>query len=424
MYEGLTAEIQQETLPCDGIRVVTGFAKDHTGKLSKQLDCMLVVGEGEKLPYTDKSVYLLDDIIAVTEVKKTLYTDKLIESHDNLSSIMELKPSRGRQIMATVHRAFQDLTGRVVPPDLAVLPPMLRSIYHILMVEAGWPLRIALGFRGFANESTFRQGILDFLAKNVGKLRSGPMSLPSFIIGPNAAAIKNVSMPWGSPLDADEKWPLLQTNGFLKPVYVLLEAIWSRLSSLGYIDDSVFGEDLEVEAWNRLIDCRLVPEKGWEFNPYPAEVVDYDEASVKEWDPIFLDSVEYAIVVKLERQLLNLDDLEGDPEMKQAAENLIQKRILGPITGEPRLVGNLLHVPMCVQLPDRRYAVGEENSGRMTRWCQKHFPDAKFAMPLGDERRSWVGRVGATHLHALRDPLVLAHGRPVDSTNTTPSCSG
>lgn len=383
MYEGLTAKIQQRTLPCEGMHVVAGFAKDYTGKISKQLDCMLVVGEGEELPYIDKRVYLLDDIIAVTEVKKTLYTGKLIESHDNLSSIMELKPSRGRRIMATVHRAFQDLARRSVPPDPVTLPPMLQSIYHILVVETGWPLRIALGFRGFANETTFRQGILDFLAAHVKKPGYGPMSLPSFIIGPNAAAIKNVSMPWGSPLDADGKWPLLQTNGFLKPVYVLLEAIWSRLSCLGYIDDSAFGEDLEVEAWNRLIDCRLAPEKGWEFDAYPAKVAAYDEGSVKEWSPDFLSAAEYAIVVKLQGQLLNLDDLEGDPELKQAAADLIQKRILGPITGEPRLVGNLLHMPMCVRLSDRRYAIGENNSGRMSRWCQKHFPGATFALPLG-----------------------------------------
>lgn len=382
MYEGLTATIQQKSLPCDGIQVVTGFAKDDSGRLSKQLDCMLVVGEGEELPYCDKRVYLLDDIIAVTEVKKTLYTDKLSESHDNLCSIMELKPSRGRRIMSTVNRAFKDLTGRKVPPDPETLPPMLKSIYRILVVEAGWPLRIALGFRGFASEVTFRKGIVDFLQERVGTAGTGPMSLPSFIIGPNAVAIKNVSMPWGSPLDTDGKWPLLQTNGFLKPVYVLLEAIWSRLNSLGYIDESAFGDDLEVEAWNRLVDCRLVPEKGWEFHTYSPEVAPYDEGSVKEWSPAFLSAEEYAIVVKLRDQLLNLDDLEGDAELKQAAEGLVQKRILGPITGEPRLVGNLLHVPVCVRLPDGRYAVGDNSSGRMIRWCQRHFPNAQIGMPL------------------------------------------
>ena len=381
MYEGLTAEIQQKSLPCDGIQVVTGFAKDHTGKISKQLDCMLVVGEGELLPYTDKRVYMLDDIIAVTEVKKTLYTEKLIESHDNLSSIMELKPSQGRQIVATVHRAFRDLTGRDVPSDTSTLPPMLQSIYHILIVEAGWPLRIALGFRGFANETTFRKGILDFLAEHVKKLGSGPMGLPSFIIGPNAAAIKNVSMPWGSPLDADGKWPLLQTNGFLKPVYVLLEAVWSRLCSLGHIDDFVFGEDLEVEEWNRLVDCRLLPGKGWEFDAYPAKVAAYGAGSVKEWSPAFVSAAAYAIVVKLQNQLLKLDDIEGDAELKRAAADLMQQRILGSITGEPRVVGNLLHVPMCIRLPDCRYAIGENNSGRMVRWCQKNFPNARFGLP-------------------------------------------
>ena len=163
------------------------------------------MAKGKRCPYTDKHAYFLDDIIAVTEVKKTLYTDKLIESHDNLSSIMELKPSRGRRIMATVHRAFKDLTGRAVPSDLSTLPPMLLSIYHILVVEAGWPLRIALGFRGFANETTFRKGIIDFLTQHVKKVGYGPMSLPSFIIGPNAAAIKNATRRRSSTFDAASK---------------------------------------------------------------------------------------------------------------------------------------------------------------------------------------------------------------------------
>jgi hypothetical protein len=380
MYEGLTAEIQQRTLPCDGINVVSGFAKDHTGKLSKQLDCMLVVGDGEELPYVSKRVYLLDQIIAVTEVKKTLYTEKLNEAHDNLSSIMDLKPSQGRRLMATVHRAFQDLTGRTVPLDPATLPPMLQSIYHMLVVEAGWPLRIVLGFRGYANEATFRKGILDFLKENVKKQGYGPMSLPGFIIGPNAVAIKNVSMPWGSPIDVDGSWPLLQTNGFLKPVHVLLEAIWSRLSCLGFIDDSAFGEDLEVEVWNRLIDCRPLPEIGWEYDAYPAKVAAYGEDSVKEWRPFFVSEAEYAIVVALRNKSLNLNELGSDFELRAAVDSLIQKRIIGSISGEPHMVSNLLHVPMCVRLPDQSYAIGENNSGRMVRWCGKHFPGVKIAI--------------------------------------------
>ncbi len=381
MYEGLTAAMQSRTLPCGGLSVVSGFAKDHKGKMSKQLDCMLVVGEGEALPYNDKRVYLLDDIIAVTEVKKTLYTDKLTEAHDNLRSLMDLKPSRGRRIKATVHRAFQDLTESPLPDDVSTLPPTLLSIYHILVVEAGWPTRILLGFRGFANEKTFRQGIIDYLTAKTGVQGYGPMSMPSFIIGPNAAAIKNVSMPWGTPIDSDGTWPLIQTNGFLKPAYVLLEAIWSRLSCLGFIDDSVFGEDLQVEEWNRLLDCRLVPDKGWDYHAWSAEVAAYGESSVKEWSPIFVDDQAYAIAAVLckNKQFLNLDTLEGDAGLQQAAEVLRQTRIIGPEISNPRVMRIILQSPVCVRLPDGRLAIGENNSGRMMRWLEKHFPDKAIA---------------------------------------------
>ena len=174
MYEGLTADLERRTLPCEELSVVTGFAKDHTGRMSRQLDCMVVVGEGEEVPYTKSRVYLLDQIIAVTEVKKTLYTDKLLEAHENLRSIMDLKPSTGRRIARTVRRAFQDITGSPVPDDPATLPPLQNSLYHLLVIEAGWPLRIVLGYRGFANETTFRKGIVDYLTKILGTHGSGP----------------------------------------------------------------------------------------------------------------------------------------------------------------------------------------------------------------------------------------------------------
>ena len=47
MYEGLTADILGRTIPPGlDLKVVSGFAEDHNGKLSNQIDCMLVRGEG------------------------------------------------------------------------------------------------------------------------------------------------------------------------------------------------------------------------------------------------------------------------------------------------------------------------------------------------------------------------------------------
>jgi hypothetical protein len=155
-----------------------------------------------------------------------------------------------------------------------------------------------------------------------------------------------------------------------------------RNGHLGFIDDSVFGEDLQVEEWNRLLDCRLVPDKGWDYHAWSAEVAAYGESSAKEWSPIFVDDQAYAIAAVLckNKQFLNLDTLEGDAGLQQAAEVLRQTRIIGPAISNPRVMRIILQSPVCVRLPDGRLAIGENNSGRMMRWLKKHFPDKAIAL--------------------------------------------
>ena len=50
MYEGLTSQILELPLPksCN-LRVATGFLKNKNGQLSRQLDCLIVFGDGGKV---------------------------------------------------------------------------------------------------------------------------------------------------------------------------------------------------------------------------------------------------------------------------------------------------------------------------------------------------------------------------------------
>ena len=53
MYEGLTRDILDRAIPADlDVRVVDGFVRGADGRLSPQMDAMVVVGEGEPIPYT------------------------------------------------------------------------------------------------------------------------------------------------------------------------------------------------------------------------------------------------------------------------------------------------------------------------------------------------------------------------------------
>jgi hypothetical protein len=73
MYEGLTQEILNKSIFVGlNLKIVGGKIKNLKGDLSSEIDCMLVEGEGEKLPFTEKYIYHFTQVIAVIEVKKIL----------------------------------------------------------------------------------------------------------------------------------------------------------------------------------------------------------------------------------------------------------------------------------------------------------------------------------------------------------------
>src|ERR1700722_5460356 len=91
MYEGLTSHVLEYILPEDlELAVVSGFAEDSAGKLSGQIDCMLVSGSGTPVPHTGLFKWNVNAIIAVFEVKKRLFSKELAESHSQLREVLQL----------------------------------------------------------------------------------------------------------------------------------------------------------------------------------------------------------------------------------------------------------------------------------------------------------------------------------------------
>jgi hypothetical protein len=120
---------------------------------------MVVVGQGETIPYTDGEVCDLDSVLAVIEVKKNLYTSDLAEGYDNLLSVMDLTNSVvPRHINENVCRRFQAITRRPLSNDIDLMPAQERLLYHLLVVEMARPVRILLGYHGFRSERTLRKG--------------------------------------------------------------------------------------------------------------------------------------------------------------------------------------------------------------------------------------------------------------------------
>jgi hypothetical protein len=95
MYEGLTRKILESSIFQElNLKVVTGKIINSKGEMSNQIDCMIVEGEGEKLPFKDEYLWDINNVIAIIEVKKNLYKDELEGAYLNLKSAMDLKTRR------------------------------------------------------------------------------------------------------------------------------------------------------------------------------------------------------------------------------------------------------------------------------------------------------------------------------------------
>lgn len=76
------------------LKVCSGFIENSDKEVSKQIDCMIVTGEGKKIPYTNDYIYDIHQVIAVIEVKKDLFSRTLESAYMNLLSVKKSGKSR------------------------------------------------------------------------------------------------------------------------------------------------------------------------------------------------------------------------------------------------------------------------------------------------------------------------------------------
>jgi len=391
MYEGLAREVTQRALsPAADLRVVKGKITNSKGEFSRQIDCMIVHGEGKQLPYTDHWVYDVKNVIAVMEVKKRLYGDDLADGLDLMadlqSRICEPRPMPSNLL----NDAWRSITGSVLPDRLSSLTFEEDALYRLLVVEANLPVRILLGFEGFVSEGGLRDalvGLLDARLKAAGDggVPLGPLSLPNLVLCRSASLIKLNGMPYIGPF-----WPDSGTWGFIgsrgvKPLHVLLELIWTRLTYCFGASDSIFGEDLDLEAVNLLLKGRPT-RAGWAVDFLKATDAELAEGmSDQPWQPAFLSKAGYVVVNRLCH-----DDPEepvelGDPALHQFLEgegmtiDSLVKELkdarLAAVTGN-RLV-LLTAECACVIDPELGFVAGENKSGRLQRWVLKRGSSGK-----------------------------------------------
>lgn len=310
MYEGLARSVLDQGIPEEfGLRWISGFVRSSEGRLSRQIDCMLVRGNGELIPHTEKEICGLDDVVAVVEIKKSLLSAEVMDAWQNLSSVTALyrndegSAQDARVSIDPLLRAFSSVTGKVfrASTDKDELPTLDRLIAHCLHFDLACPIRVVFGFEGYKTEKGLRDAFytcLDRLSDGVGI-----PSIPNIISSGNFSLCKLTGFPYSSRVD-DGWWGVVGSTS-ANPLAILLEHIFCRLSHTASIQ-KYLGADLEVEQFSRVLTARFRKEgvrAGWEyrFTDIPEREL-RARRNVGEWEPVQINQATAVFMQLLARR--------------------------------------------------------------------------------------------------------------------------
>ncbi len=233
MYEGLASDILGRAIPESlGLQLQHGIIHDGTGRMTGEIDCMLVKSSGEKIPYTDSYKWHVKDVIAVIEVKKTLYSADLKDSFehlrgvaDNYGAYVQSDDENAKFNIGPARKAFSEATG-IVPPEhskVEALGIYMEMLYHTFVMEHLSPIRIVLGYHGFKKESSLREALVSFIEENQMTHGFGVGSFPQLIVCGNYSLIKMNGYPYSAPMDS-EFWNFFASSN-ANPILLILEFI-------------------------------------------------------------------------------------------------------------------------------------------------------------------------------------------------------
>jgi len=343
---------------------------------------MLVTGDGEQIPHTDKFIYDDERVIAIFEVKKTLTKSTLHDALELFRDYYDNVAKRTKVQFDTLQDSWRNLFGENLHAlDIDALPPHKRAVRWALAQEGLTPLRVVYAFTGYKSAFGLRAGILDYLkwliSQNVGW---NLVRLPTLVICGNHSILKCDGGPYVGQYK-DDHWLFLGSRTG-QPWRLLLECLWTRLAYLFKIGDGIFGEDQEVEAITPLLGGRAQiandrGEIGWEYLTHvePRKHLREPEPT-RPWVPAELNEYEGIIVwLLLQGNEIFVNDEEfanflkkHGTEPRAAVDGLQAKRIVSVHNGKLELLTDNGAV---VFMPDGRTVAGENKSGRLQRYVLK-----------------------------------------------------
>ncbi|MUG85698.1 hypothetical protein GNP92_04945 [Paenibacillus timonensis] len=389
MFEGLTRNILERAIFKGlDIRVVTGKIVNDDNQMSDQIDCMIVEGAGERIPYTDHYLYNTVQVIAIVEVKKNLYAQEINDSYQNLKSVIDVTVPTDVSL-SMVRDAFRGVCKRELPDHekLEELSVDEQYVYHTLIVEALLPIRIVFGYYGYSSEYKLRGAFIKYLSENISQDINnpikgfGPTRFPNLLICRNSSLIKFNGMPYPGELFEDGFLDIYGSRSG-NPILLMLELIWTRLAYKYELPSSIFGEDLETEVFNPFLKCKVSTagsSKGWEYKyiELPEHELMTSDETVS-WEPWVLELPEHIIVSELCNGVnISLNDQDFIDFLEKYGHSIdgfiTRLNKMGILYVDSK--GNLELLTdelLTAILPDGRFVAGENKTGRFERWIKKY----------------------------------------------------
>lgn len=282
------------------LRVVSGFITIKGKTIAKQIDCMLVYGNGEKYGETEEYFYDIENVLCIFEVKKTLDKKGFTSAVNHLSEVREefqkylterlcegYEPN-----LKAAQKYYSTLTGEVAPKKLSDALSIEKgkaALFSSLLQETLAPTTIIFGHDGYQTESGLRNAFLKIWEKREKENKSlSPILQPSLVLANDFCLIKGDGVPF--QLFTRSQWMVMGSTRY-NSIKMLLEIIWGKIEYCFNVA-MPWQDELRTDNIARLITA--FPEKD-KLVCIPHELKEKelkrDDSSL--WEPIKINEAEY-----------------------------------------------------------------------------------------------------------------------------------
>jgi hypothetical protein len=384
MYEGLTRQLlDHSNLDKYGVKIVSGFIQVATEQ-SGQIDCMVVIGEGNRIPQTDDFVYPIHQVLAVIEVKKNLLAAEMADAYKHLNDTLRLSTLYFRRqeeektldfSAARPAAEYMCLFGERAPryEESHRLPFHNRVVYQTLVRDFLTPVRIAIGYNGYKSEQNLRSSISRLYNKKANKQGYGVINMPNLMISDGFSIIKTNGLPYEGLWDEQYGWGWLASSSS-NPLLLILELLYDRIElALNVTVDR--GVDLKNEVLHPLafgIPIETEQGMGWSY-AIIMEELRRDEPQNREWAPLEISRSQKDLLVLLGDHgelpadapvLKNFKIRYALEDVYELARPLLEARFL--LNSDGTL--SIGHADTAVANVDDKWYCGNDAGGRFTQW--------------------------------------------------------